>query len=372
MLKKLLFVLLGFSLFTVATKAESIKTWGYGKLATEVWLDELDTPWSLVFTSKTDALLTELNGNLWQIQSGKRKQEAVRNTPAVHVNGQGGLLAVAIDPDYANNSWVYLAYSQPLKQGLRTKSMTVIARGKIEDNVWSNNQILFEAKAEHYTSAGRHYGSRIVFDKQGYLYFSVGDRGKREQAQSLQTPNGKIHRIHKDGRIPKDNPFLNSPYPSIFTYGNRNPQGLAMHPVTGQLWSAEHGPRGGDELNILISGTNYGWPEISYGINYIGTELTPYVRKPGMQQPAYYWRPSTAVSNIAFYTGKPFHKWQNKLLVSALKYQQVSLLDIEEGRVMHEEVILRNAGRVRDVAVGVDGYIYVVLNGPGRVLKLAP
>ncbi len=378
MIKKTYTILLGVCLLLQSTgliaqaTGDKLDTWDYGKLSSKVWLDGLNTPWSLAFIDSNHALITEIGGSLWQVIDGSRTSEPVKNTPVVHTGGQGGLLAVAIDPDYKKNKWVYIAYSHALASGFPSKAMTRIERAQIIDNTWTNSEVLFTAKSEHYSSSGQHFGSRIVFDKQGYLYFTVGDRGKRKLAQSLDTPNGKIHRIHKDGAIPKDNPYLNSAYPSIYTYGNRNPQGLAMHPVTGQIWSAEHGPRGGDELNVIRKGANYGWPEISYGINYIGTELTPYVRKEGMQQPAYYWRPSIAVSNIRFYSGDLFKKWSNKLLVGALKYQQVTVLDIEADRVMHEELIYKNAGRVRDIVVGPKGAIYVVLNAPGRVVKLTP
>lgn len=358
--------------YSLSLSAKTLDTWDYGRLSAQLWQQDLQEPWSLSFADDQLALFTEKGGKLWQVVGDKKLSQAVQGTPAVNSGGQGGLLAVAFDPSYQLNRWVYLAYSHPLSSGVFGKSMTRIERGKIIDNRWVQNTVIFEARPEHYRSAGQHFGSRIVFDQQGYLYFSVGDRGKRKQAQSLNTPNGKIHRIYTDGKIPADNPYKDSVYQSIFSYGHRNPQGLAVHPVSGQIWSSEHGPKGGDELNLIESGVNYGWPAITYGINYIGTEITPFVRKEGMQQPAYYWRPSIAVSNIVFYQGELFSKWKNKLLVSSLKYQQLSLLDIEQNRVMHEEVIFKDSGRIRDVAIGPDGAIYIVLNAPGQIIRLSP
>ncbi|MFW6371572.1 MAG: PQQ-dependent sugar dehydrogenase, partial [Bacteroidota bacterium] len=255
----------------------------------------------------------------------------------------------------------------------RPPAMTRIVRGKIEDNKWSDEQVLYEAEHDHYSTMRHHYGSRIVFDPQGYLYFSVGDRGAREQAQELSRPNGKIHRINKDGSIPADNPFVDTQgaLPTIFTYGNRNTQGMAVHPETGEVWTTEHGPMGGDELNLLEAGENYGWPVITYGKNYDGTIITEQTTHEGMEQPNYYWTPSIAVCGLDFYQGGQFPKWNNRLLVGALKYEEVQLLHIVNDRVIHSQTILKNFGRVRDVETGPDGAIYVVLNSPGRVIKLS-
>ncbi len=365
-------IVLSFMFWTSVLASKSLDTWDYGIVNIEVWQDDLIAPWSLSFISQNHALITEQGGKIWQVIDNKRLPEAVKNTPVVKYKGQGGMLAVAVDPNYIESPWIYLAFSSPLNEKASSLAMTRIERGKIINNTWRHSQVLFEAKAEHYSTSSYHFGSRIVFDKNGHLYFSIGDRGQKEQAQSLDTPNGKIHRINKDGSIPADNPFLTSTYPSIYTYGNRNAQGLAMHPVTGGVWSSEHGPQGGDELNLIKSGINYGWPEITYGINYSGTPFTKFVSKPAMQQPVYFWRPSIAVSNIAFYQGDLFSKWTNKLLVTALKDQQVSLLSIDRERVMHEEVIFKGSGRVRDVAVDKGGAIYIVLNSPDRIVKLRP
>ncbi len=291
--------------------------------------------------------------------------------------GQGGLLDVAVDPHYKQNGWIYLAYSHAFekKQNMRRPpAMTRIVRGRIRDHQWVDQQVLYEASPQHYYQTRHHYGCRIVFDDKGNLYFAIGDRGHMEMSQDLARPNGKTHRIKRDGSIPNDNPFVGKQdaLSSIFTYGNRNIQGMAVHPVTHQVWVTEHGPMGGDELNLLKAGTNYGWPVITYGINYDGRIISKLREKSGMAQPNLYWRPSIAVCGADFYHGDKFALWQNKLLVTALKYEEVRLLDIEDKRVMHEEVILKNAGRVRDVGCAPDGSIYVVLNRPGKILRLTP
>ena len=252
--------------------------------------------------------------------------------------------------------------------------MTRIVRGRIQDHAWTDEQVVYEAPHETYRTTRHHYGCRIVFDHKGYLYFGIGDRGLQDEAQDLSRPNGKIHRVGRDGSVPKDNPFVNKKdaLPTIYCYGNRNPQGLAVHPQTGDLWEAEHGPLGGDEVNLIQAGVNYGWPVITYGRNYDGTVISSLEEKAGMEQPVLYWKPSIALCSMDFYTGDLFRLWNNHLLVTALKYEEVHLLDIKENRVLHDQVILKNFGRVRDIACGPDGAIYVVLNDPGKVLRLTP
>ena len=343
----------------------------------EVFASGLEIPWAIDFIDKSTALITERPGRLRVVKNGTLQKEAVKNTPKVLHEGQGGLLDVAVDPDYKNNGWIYLAFSHVLEtpaDGSRPGAMTKLVRGKISNNTWTNEEVLFEAPHDLYRTTRHHYGCRIVFDPDGYLYFAIGERGTGEHAQDFTRPNGKVHRINKDGSVPKDNPYFNekNAIKSLYSLGNRNIQGMAIHPQTGELWTTEHGPMGGDELNLIKSGKNYGWPEITYGINYNGTIITDEKRREGMEQPALYWRPSIAVCGLDFYSGDLFKKWENKLLVGALKYEEVRLLDIEEDRVMHDEVILKGAGRVRDVSTGPDGAIYVVLNEPGSVLRLTP
>lgn len=345
----------------------------------EIFADSLEIPWAIDFLDVNAALITERPGRLRIVENGKLLAEPVAGTPDVlvgeHEWNQGGLLDVTVDPNYEENGWIYLAYShlQPESAVRDTiTGMTRIVRGRLHENSWTDEQVLYEATQDMYTSTYWHYGSRIVFDPEGYLYFSVGDRGAMEEAQDLSRPNGKIHRLHPDGSIPEDNPFVerDGALPSIFSFGHRNPQGMAVHPVTGEVWAVEHGPRGGDELNRLEAGRNYGWPVITYGIDYDGSVLTPHRRRSGMEQPVRYWRPSIAVSGLGFYNGDMFSTWSNKLLVGALAYEEVRLLDIEDGRVIHEEIILKDVGRVREAITGPDGAVYVVLNEPGRVLRL--
>lgn len=354
----------------------SLETQDYS-VQIEVMAEGLDIPWSIDFVSADRALITERAGRLRIMDKGKLLPDTVIGIPRVRAWGQGGLLDVAIDPDYANNGWIYLSFSHGIakREGEEeVPAMTSIVRGKLDGNTWSNQEILFEALHESYKTARWHFGSRIVFDPEGYLYFSIGDRGTSDDAQDLSKPNGKIHRIHTDGRIPKSNPFYgqNNIVQSIYAYGNRNPQGLAIHPQTGELWETEHGPLGGDELNLIRPGLNYGWPVISYGINYNGAIITDIFRQEGMEQPISYWKPSIATCGLDYYTGDLFPLWKNRLMVGALKMEELQLLDIEKERMMYRQTLLKNAGRVRDVTTGPDGAIYVLLNRPGKVLRLSP
>jgi len=345
------------------------------KLNVEVVAEGLDIPWAIAFPDEHTILVTERPGPLRVIENGKLNPQPIKNTPQVIPEGQGGMLDVAVDPEYEQNGWIYLSYSHGLPSeaaGGPVLAMTRIVRGKIKDHNWSEQEVLFEAPHETYLSTRYHFGCRIVFDDKGYLYFGIGDRGRQDMAQDLSVPNGKVYRIHKDGKIPEDNPFVNrdNALKAIFAYGIRNPQGMAVHPSTDQLWETEHGPLGGDEVNLIRPGVNYGWPEITYGKNYSGTPVSEFRAKPGMAQPVYYWTPSIAVCGMDFVTGSQFPLWENYMLVTALKYEEVRLLNVHKVRVMHDEVILKNHGRVRDVGCGPDGAIYPVLNSPGVVLKL--
>jgi glucose/arabinose dehydrogenase len=335
---------------------DMLETMDY-EMKIETFADGLEIPWAIDFTDKNTALITERPGRLRVVSNGVLQPEPVRNTPEVLHEGQGGLLDVAVDPEYEKNGWIYLAYSHVLEDvstGNRPPAMTRIVRGKIENNTWKNQEVLFEAPHETYRTTRHHYGCRIVFDPWGYLYFAIGDRGAGYQAQDPSLPNGKVHRIHKDGSIPESNPFLSTENAmgSVYSLGNRNIQGMAIHPETGELWVTEHGPMGGDELNLIKAGNNYGWETITYGRNYNGTIITELTHMPGMEQPVLYWKPSIAVCGLDYYRGDLFEKWENRLLVGALKYEEVRLLNIEDERVMHQEVILKGVGRVRDVSTG--------------------
>lgn len=334
----------------------------------DTWVEGLETPWALAFLGDGRALVTEKRGTLRLIENGVLHPEPIAGTPAALDAGQGGLLDVTPDPQFAENGWVYLAFSHAKGD----TAMTKLVRGRIREHRWVDEETVFEAAPEQYHRTAHHYGCRILFDREGRIVFGIGDRGDGDGAQRTDRANGKIHRVNPDGSIPADNPFAaeNGALASVLAYGVRNPQGLALHPVTGAVWESEHGPRGGDEINVIRAGANYGWPVISYGINYDGSVLTRERSRPGMEQPVYFWRPSTGLCAIEFYTGAEFPYWQNHLLVGALAGQHVRLLTIEEDRVLHDELILANRGRVRDVTTGPDGAIYVVLNDPGTVLRL--
>lgn len=340
-------------------------------LGTTVWVRGLKSPWALEFMDAKNALISEKSGKLRRVVDGKLLADPVVGTPEVWSGGQGGLLDVAIDPDYTDNGWIYMTFSHQLEPG-SNKAMTKLVRGKITGNVWSDEQVLFAAKPEHYIKGRVHFGSRITFDNKGHVFFSIGERGQKDMAQDVTRPNGKVHRLMQDGSVPKDNPLLGNTkaYPSIFSYGNRNPQGLVW--TNGVLWETEHGPKGGDELNIIKSGANYGWPVISYGRNYSGTELTPYTHMDGMEQPVSQWTPSIAACGLEVVSGDLFKDWNGYLLAGALKYRELRLIKIDGTRYISEQVLLKGKGRVRDITMGQDGAIYVVLNGPGHVLRLTP
>ena len=335
----------------------------------EDWATDLKEPWGIHFIADNTALVTEKRGKLWQVSSDNRIE--VKGIPASVDKRQGGLLDVATDPDYAENGWVYLSFTHADAESPKNL-MTKIVRGKIQDGKWIAEQSLFQARSEDYLDTGFHFGSRITFDDNGHLYFGIGDRGKMEMAQDLIKPNGKIHRIMRDGSIPKDNPFIGvkGAYPSIYSYGNRNPQGTIVHPETGVLWETEHGPRGGDELNAIKSGVNYGWPKISYGINYSGTVLTPHTGLPGMAQPVSQWTPSIAVCGLDVYTGDLFPEWKGRLMAGALAYQTVRLIEVNGEDYVSEATLIKDEGRVRDVTTGSDGAIYVAL--PNRIVRISP
>ncbi|TWU00145.1 Soluble aldose sugar dehydrogenase YliI precursor [Botrimarina colliarenosi] len=342
----------------------------------EKWIGEgLRLPWALTFVDQRTALLTEQPGRLRIIKDGKLDPKPIAGTPPVFSRGQGGLLDVAVDPDYATNGWVYLTHSHALDRKSEkgeTASMTRLVRGKIVDHAWTDQQVLFEADPATYRYTTHHFGSRIAFDPEGRLYFSIGERGHQDDAQNPNLPNGKVHRVNRDGSIPADNPFADGVkgLPSVFTYGNRNPQGLATHPATGVIWESEHGPMGGDEINVLEGGVNYGWPKITYGLNYNGTPITDTQRAEGMRQPVSYWAPSIAVCGIEFSQGDEFPRWKDHLIVGGLGHETLQRLAIADGHVMHTEQLLQGAGRVRDVAVDPSGAIYAVLNGPAIVIRL--
>ena len=340
-------------------------------------IDGLDVPWSLAFLPDGRLLFTERTGALFiATQSGGHwTTQPIIGAPKVWVRDEGGLLAIGIPPDYAKTGWIYLTLSDP---GDHDTGNTKLVRGRLRDGQWTDEETIFAAPSSTYTSNGTNFGSRVVFSGD-YLFLSFGERGEVGQAQDLSLPNGKVHRLFRDGRIPPDNPFVHTPgaLPSIWSYGHRNPQGLALNPATGDLWETEHGPRGGDELNFIRPGRNYGWPVITYGMNYNGTPVSPLTAKEGMEQPVVYWTPSIAVSPIRFYTGNAFPKWKGQLFLGALAQQELRRLVLDGDHVIHQELILKKLGRVRDMITGPDGYLYVSLEIPGPenpacIIRLVP
>ncbi len=338
------------------------------------WVTGLDDPWSLAFLPDGRALVTEKRGRLTVIEAGKLAAEPVQGVPEVDSRSQAGLFDVVPHPDYAKNGWIYLAYSEPRTNADgKAVSLTRILRGKLRDNKLVEQQAIFEAPLAVYPSSGGvHFGGRIAFDRAGYLYFAIGERGRMENAQSLAVPMGKVHRLFDDGRVPPDNPFVKDPKAghTIWSYGHRNPQGLAFHPGTGELYDVEHGPRGGDEINLVRPGRNYGWPVISYGMNYDGSPVAEATAKPGMEQPVHFWTPSIAPCGMNFYTGELFPKWKNHLFVASLAVEELHRLEVEGNKVVAEEIIFKGLGRIRHVITGPDGALYVLL--PKRIARLTP
>ncbi|MDK2596214.1 PQQ-dependent sugar dehydrogenase [Pseudoalteromonas obscura] len=320
--------------------------------------------WALDFLPDGSLIYTLRQGELWHVDD-KGNRTHIKNTPKVWHRGQGGMLDVLPDPDYQKNGWIYLSYSKKTgkdKAG-RDIGITAIVRGKIKNGKWTEQQTLFEAPKHTHKNRGWHFGSRFTIDGE-YLYFTNGDEGHQDDAQDLTTQNGKVHRIYKDGRIPKDNPFYNKKdsLKTIWTYGNRNPQGLVKHPKTNQIWSTEHGPRGGDELNLISKGVNYGWPKTTFGMNYDGSPITPHTDLPGMQLPVHQWTPSIAVAGMNFYTGSQFKHWQGDLFVGSLAKKQLHRIRFKGNQVIEDEIILKGLGRIRDVVTAPSGELFITVN----------
>lgn len=330
----------------------------------------LEHPWSLAFLPDGSMLVTERAGRLRVIKSGRLLPQAIEGLPSLAVSGQGGLLDVVPHPEFADNKTLFLSYAHRSSQGMTTR----VARGIFEGERLKDVSTIFEALPRSNTS--RHFGGRMAFDASGYLYISVGDRGEMDRAQDTRDDAGGVHRITLNGEPAPGNPGLDDPSinDTFFTWGNRNIQGMTLHPETGELWTHEHGPRGGDEINILSSGTNYGWPEITYGIGYSGLPITLHTEKEGMAQPLHYWDPSIAPSGMAFYTGSEFPQWQGSLFVGALKLRKLVRLEIENGQVMEEEDLLTSLNeRIRDVRAGPDGSLWLLTDSSkGKVYRVVP
>ncbi len=333
-----------------------------------------DHPWGLAFLPDGAMLVTERDpGTIRLVEADGTVQPPLAGTPVVFAVGQGGMLDIAIDPDYATNKLIYFSYAEPGPGG----GGTAVARGVLDRaaNSLRDLQVLFRQQPK--SEGGRHFGSRLVFSDDGeFLFITVGERGERDRTQDFSINRGQIIRIHKDGRIPKDNPFVGrADYrPETWSVGHRNPQGAARHPDSGKLWINEHGARGGDEVNIPAAGKNYGWPVISYGTHYSGAAFSGGTHQDGMEQPIYYWDPSIAPSGMAFYGGDKFPKWRGNAFVGALKYRLLVRLELDGERVVAEERLLEGLGkRIRAVVAGPDGYLYLLIDqDAGRVLRLSP
>ncbi|WP_435622843.1 PQQ-dependent sugar dehydrogenase [Flagellimonas sp.] len=331
-------------------------------------VDGVQNPWGMAFLSDGSLLFTEKRGKLLLFKSGELTE--IEGLPDIYVRGQGGLMDIELHPNYNENGWLYLSYSS--KKGGGTGGNTAIMRAKLNGNQLIEKQLLYKGVPN--TTKGQHFGSRLEFDKDGFLYFSIGDRGNRNvNPQDITRDGGKIYRIKDNGDIPSDNPFIDKKgaKTAIFSYGHRNPQGLIKHPVTGEIWEHEHGPRGGDEINIVQKGKNYGWPVITYGINYIGTKITDETERPGMEQPIYQWTPSIAPCGMTFVSSDKYPEWNGNLLVGSLSFQYLERLVLDDNTVVYREKLLDGMGRLRNVKQGPDGYIYVGIEGKG-IFKLVP
>ncbi len=369
-LKSILLLLLIFSVsctqpqkkndIALKTEAQSYKT--------EEVVKNLFNPWGMIWLPDGSMLITEKDGRLIHFKDNKKTE--ITNVPKVYNSGQGGLLDIELHPNFNENGWIYMTYASG--EGSGKGGNTALMRCKLEGNALTNIETLY--KAEPNTTAGEHFGSRIEFDNDGFLYFSIGERGERElNPQDITRDGGKIYRLNDDGTIPKDNPFYNEPNTkkAIYTYGNRNPQGMTKHPETGKIWMHEHGPKGGDEINIVKKGANYGWPLVTYGINYSGTKITDETTKPGIEVPIYYWVPSIAPCGMAFITSDKYPHWKGRLLVGSLKFAYVELLTLDGEKVTNREKIAQDIGRVRNVKMGPDGLIYIAVEGQG-IYRLIP
>lgn len=330
----------------------------------------LEHPWSLAFLPDGRMLVTERAGRLRIISKDFRLDpKPVEGLPRIIATGQGGLFDVVLHPQYEKNGWIYFSYNATDGKGWGT----ALARGKLNGNRLTDVQMLFSMEPK--TRSGHHFGGRIVFDKKGFVYLTLGDRGDMSRAQKLDDHAGSVIRLHDDGRVPKNNPFVNraGAKPEKFSLGNRNIQGAALNPQTGELWTHEHGPQGGDEVNVMRSGRNYGWPVITYGVNYgIGTQIGEGTAKPGMEQPLHHWVPSIAPSGMAFYTGDKFPNWKDNILVGALRDEMLVRLELNGEKIVREERMIQGRiGRIRDVRVGPDGFAYLLTDeGKGVVVRL--
>lgn len=334
----------------------------------EVVVSDVSIPWGFTFLPDNSMLIAEKKGKLTHFKDGKKYE--VSGLPRIKEQGQGGLMDIELHPDFENNNFIYFTYAS--KSGEGNGANTALTRAVFKDGQLTDKKTLYKASPN--SSRGQHFGSRIAFDREGYLYFSVGDRGNRDaNPQDLTRDCGKVYRLHDDGRIPEDNPFVDTvgAKKAVYSYGHRNPQGMEINPFTGDIWSHEHGPKGGDEINIIKAGKNYGWPKASFGINYSGSKFTDKTSIKGMEDPLHQWTPSIAPSGMAFVTGDKYPELKGNVLVGSLKFRYVSSCTLKNGKVVKEEKLLENIGRIRSIEQGRDGYIYVGVEYVG-IVKLKP
>lgn len=349
---------------TAATAADTSRS----AVKAQKLYEQLKNPWGLTWLPDGRLLVTERSGEILVFKNDQFTGEKLTGVPEVVAKGQGGLMDIKLHPNFATNNWIYITYSKPVSGG----ASTAVMRFQLQGNQLTNKQDVFVAKPA--IDANFHFGSRVVFDKDGYMFVSVGERGTMEKVLQLDNDHGKIHRLHDDGRVPTDNPFAGQAdaHPSIWTYGHRNPQGMAYDAANNRLWAVEHGPKGGDELNLIEKGKNYGWPKASYGINYDGTILTKDKELEGVQNPVRYWVPSIAPCGMAIVTSDRYDGWKGDLLVGALAFQHIARVQLNNAQFKSEEKLLQDIGRVRGVEQSPDGFIYAVTEGPGLLIKLVP
>jgi aldose sugar dehydrogenase len=329
---------------------------------------KLKNPWGMAWLPDGRMLVTERSGEILIFKDDRYTGQKVTGVPPVYQSGQGGMMDIQLHPNYRENGWLYIAYSKPGSGG----GGTAIIRARLKGNTLEDVQTLFQARP--LSASGAHFGCRMIFDKNGYLYFSIGERGSKPNSQNLANDLGKIHRIHDDGRIPKDNPFAGKEEAkaSIWSYGHRNPQGMVYDAENDRIWAHEHGPRGGDELNLIEKGKNYGWPITTHGIDYDGSIISKLKEKEGITGPVHLWTPSIAPCGMALVTSDRYPGWRGNLLIGALALTHVSQVKLKGTEFAGEEKLLQKIGRVRNVAQSPDGYIYVLTEGKGMMLKLIP
>lgn len=331
---------------------------------------EFENPWGMTWLPDGRMLVTEKKGEVLIFKDDKFTGEKILGLPEVWTQGQSGLLDITAHPKFDENGWIYISYGKPLPDSTST---TTIMRFKLEGNNAVNQEEIIQSLPAW--KGGRHLGSRIVFDNDGYLYYSSGERGDTpSNAQDLTNSHGKIHRIHDDGTIPTDNPFVatEGAVASIWTYGNRNPQGMYFDKENNKLYATEHGPQGGDELNLIEKGNNYGWPVITWGIDYDDTPISDIQEKEGMEQPLTYYVPSIATSGVTMVTSDKYPAWKGDMLIGALAKMHINRVDMDGSVAGEQEVMLQDIGRVRQVSQSPDGYIYAITEGTGLMIKLIP